>query len=94
MRRPAPHVQRGIRLAIAVFIACVIGYGVVLPRGGKKLLYAEGKVQHSLMILQQRSINLHHVTGIHDHYERQWVQSFKWCAITCVVSHCTLCNCA
>lgn len=25
--------QRGVRLALAVFIACLIGYGVVLPRG-------------------------------------------------------------
>ena len=33
MRRPPPHVQRGVRLALAVFIACLIGYGVVLPRG-------------------------------------------------------------
>lgn len=56
MRRPQPHVQRGIRLAIAVFIACVVGYGVILPQG-----------------------------GVHDHYAKQWIQSFKWCAITCVV---------
>ncbi|KAL3144934.1 hypothetical protein ABBQ32_003441 [Trebouxia sp. C0010 RCD-2024] len=57
MRRPRPHVQRGIRLALAVLVACVLGYGVVLPRG----------------------------ISIHDHYATQWMQSFKWCAITCVV---------
>ena len=50
MRRPKPHVQRGVRLAIAVFIACVIGYGVVLPRGiSKHLLFVAALRQNALV---------------------------------------------
>ena len=80
MRRPRPHVQRGIRLAIAVFIACVIGYGVILPRGGRtttmRFVHDPGASAKAVV-----------APGVHDHYAKQWIQSFKWCAITCVVSN-------
>lgn len=85
MRLPQPHVQRGIRLAIAVFIACVIGYGVILPRGGSQLLlWTQEHVSASVLIYSFS-------TGVHDHYAKQWIQSFKWCAITCVVRSLFLC---
>ena len=76
MRRPPPHVQRGVRLALAVFIACLIGYGVVLPRMGTSCT--------AVAVLKQVT-EPYACADLHDHYERQWVQSFKWCAITCVV---------
>lgn len=65
---------------MAVFIACVIGYGVILPRGISK------NPESDCLASVRSEVNIAFSdTGIHDHYVSLWMQSFKWCAITCVV---------